>query len=99
VLLQNSFHRLPDKSSYQLMVSSPRHYLLDTFPDEFRRRAAPPVPTTTTTLVEFWCGVGNAAWPVLELGWTVVGVDLSATAIALLQADECFIRAWERAWA
>jgi methyltransferase-like protein 6 len=99
---------------HQTRFFKDRHYLLDTFPDEFRCRTAPPPPrgggcdggtttttttTTSKTLVEFGCGVGNAVWPVLELGWTVIGVDLSATAIALFQVDERFMRARERAQA
>jgi SAM-dependent methyltransferase len=86
----NRFYR-----QHQTRFFKDRHYLLDTFPNEFRRTTTSTAisTTSTTTLVEFGCGVGNAVWPVLELGWTVIGVDFSATAIALFQADERFLRA------
>jgi SAM-dependent methyltransferase len=84
----NRFYR-----QHQTRFFKDRHYLLDTFPDEFRRTTTTAFSTTTSTLVEFGCGVGNAVWPVLELGWAVIGVDFSATAIALFQADERFLRA------
>lgn len=67
-----------------------RHYLLDTFPAEFEK---------VGTLIEIGCGVGNAALPFLERGWTVIGIDLSETAISILRKDQRFIDANGRAFA
>jgi len=64
-----------------------RHWPAAAFPEEFS--------TDTGVLCEVGCGVGNTLLPLLNdhhSNWTVLGLDLSPTAIAVLQQDARFQR-------
>lgn len=70
----NRFYR-----QHQTNFFKDRHYLANTFPDEFVKGGS---------WVELGCGVGNSLLPLLEdPRWIVYGVDVSHIALDLLQKD------------
>lgn len=88
---QESWNRF--YATHQTNFFKDRHYLAHAFPNEFGPSSEP------RTLVEIGCGVGNAFLPLLEENWTVHGLDLSRTAIDLLQQEQRFQAAGDRAQA
>jgi len=80
--------------AHQTNFFKDRHYFSAAFPSEFGETIGSDGDGKMKCLVEVGCGVGNAMLIYAEKPtWIVYGLDLSKTAVELLQADHRFVRA------